>query len=335
MTTWKEPRIWSLPTLSVAIFAVLFIANPAAADLDVVFVLDTTGSMSGEIREVQERVRQLGASLAAAREGEHLRYGIVAYRDRGDDYITKEFDLSSDVGAAAAFLSELRADGGGDGPESVVAAIAAALQKISWNLSDHVERQIFLIGDAPPHLDYADEPTPDELIAEARRARIVINSIGCRSLPPNGVTFFRMLAYSTEGSYQHIGRVRAAEPGALTEALGRAVTAPADTVEATGRELLAEWLEHSDDPSSGILVRYGGSRGLTQSPDGDGLAACTLEVSLPHGFALRHAPRTWLGGGRLLVELALTDGTGGLDLFTLSECPPISTPIDVVFGGES
>jgi hypothetical protein len=308
-------------------------AGPAAADLDVVFVLDTTGSMGGELREVTERVRQLAVDLALARDGERLRYGIVAYRDRGDDYVTLPFDLSADVGAAEAFLSGLRTGGGGDGPEAVVAALQTALFEISWDRSDGVDRQIFLIGDAPPHLDYTDDPQPEALIAEARRARIVINAIGCRSLPQSGVTFFRTLAYATEGSYQHIGRVTSARPGELTEALGRTVIAAADGD--ADRELSVSWIAHLDTESSGILVRQGGPDGVDQSRDGDGLAPCTLEIRLPPGFALGVPPRIRLGAAALEVGLALGEGPGGVELYSLSECPPTTTPINVVLGGES
>lgn len=304
--------------------------TPAAADLDVVFALDTTGSMGGELREVQQRVRQLALDLAAAREGERLRWGIVAYRDRGDDYVTRTFDLSEDVGAAEAFLSSLRAGGGGDGPESVVAAVAAALHEMSWNLSDDVERRVFLIGDAPPHLDYPDDPRPEDLVESARRSKIVVNTIGCRSLPPRGIDFFRMLAYATEGSYQHIGRVASSRPGELTDALGRTVMAGA---EADGRELGVSWIDHLDGDATGILVRQGGPEGVAQSRSADGLAACTLEVRLPPDFALEHPPRVWLGRTGLRVELALTDGPGGIEHFTLTECPPTTTPVQVRIGG--
>lgn len=319
-------------TALVGLTAVLLGATPVFADLDVVFVLDTTGSMGGELREVQERVRQLAVDLAGAREGERLRYGIVAYRDRGDDYVTRVFDLNEDVGAAEAFLSSLKANGGGDGPEAVVAALAAALGEMSWNRSPAVERRIFLIGDAPPHLDYADDPDPDELAAEARRSAIAINTIGCRSLSSRGVDFFRRMAYATEGSYQHIGRVASSRPGALTEALGRTVMADGGP---EGRELSVSWIDHMDGETTGILVRQGGPEGVAQSRSGDGLAACTLEVRLPPGYALEHPPRVWLGSSGLRVELPLTDGPGGIELFTLSECPPTTTPVDVRIGGAS
>lgn len=319
--------------LVIPIIATCLVAVPVAADLDAVFVLDTTGSMGGELREVQERVRQLAVDLALARDGERLRYGIVAFRDRGDEYVTRSFDLTDDVGAAERFLGSLSANGGGDGPESVVEAVETALFEMSWDPTDGVDRQIFLIGDAPPHLDYSDDPQPSELVAEARRSRIVINSIGCRSLSGDGVDFFRSLAYSTEGSYQHIGRVTSARPGELTEALGRSAMPTGDGD--GGRDIDVSWLSHRDAEVTGILVRQGGPDGVAQSRNGDGLAPCILEIRLPNGFALAHPPLVRLGVHGLEVELPLTEGPGGVDLFTLSECPPTTTPIDVVLGGAS
>jgi len=314
-------------------------APAARADRDVVFVLDTTGSMSAEIHEVQERVQQLAVSYAKARADERLRFGIVAFRDRGDDYVTRVCPLTEDVGVAGAFLDSLDADGGGDGPESVVAALAAALHEMSWDLSGSTERLIFLIGDAPPHLDYAGEPTPAELLAEARASRIVINAIGCRSLPPQGVSFFRTVAYATEGSYQHIGRVQGARPGALAEALEGTVTASAEGVAAGGHEVGLAWMRHDDADANGILVRQGGPVGAPQSREGDALAPCSLEVLLPPGFGLDGEPRVRLGPAGLEVELPLHggdgdgDGGGGRDVFTLEECPPLTTPVHVLLGG--
>jgi hypothetical protein len=325
-------RLISSQLIVPAVLVCLTVA-PAMADVDVAFVLDTTGSMDGELREVQERVRQLAVDLARTRDGEHLRWGIVAFRDRGDDYITRSFDLSADVTAAEDFLSSLDADGGGDGPESVVAAVAAALFELSWNRAADVERQIFLIGDAPPHLDYADDPEPEDLVAEARRSEIVINTIGCRSLSAGGVDFFRSLAYATEGSYQHIGRVASAGTGELTEALTRTVVSTGDA--AGDRELGVTWLDHSEVEASGILVRQGGPEGLAQSRSGERLAACTLEVRLPPGFALQIPPRALLGRHGLQIELDLTEGPGGLELFGMTDCPPATTPIHVVLGASS
>lgn len=326
------PTIDPILRIKLAAIAVAFglAATPAAADLDVVFVLDTTGSMSRELGEVQQRVRQLAAALSSSRSGELLRFGVVAFRDRGDVYVTRHQDLTSDIDATEWFLASLRADGGGDGPEAVVAAVETALWSMAWNTAAGVERQVFLVGDAPPHLDYSDDPPVEDLIAEAQRARIVINTIGCRSLPPPGVAFFRRLAYATEGSYQHIGRVASAGTASVTDAMRRSVDSSAAE---PGRELTVSWISHGETDTAGIQVRQGGPAGVAQSRDESGLDACTLEVLLPPGYELMTPPRSTLFSDRLRVELELGPGPGGRELFSLDACPDFSTPIDVVIGG--
>jgi Mg-chelatase subunit ChlD len=320
-----------------ALLALLFSASsaaPVAADLDAVFVLDTTGSMGGEIQEVQERVRELADSLGRARAGERIRFGIVAYRDRGDEYVTRLSSITEDMEATRRFLASLSANGGGDGPESVVAALAAALEGMSWDPSSDTDRQIFLVGDAPPHLDYPGEATPEALIETALRERIVINTIGCRSLPSQGIEFFRRLAYATEGSYQHIGRLQVAEPGALTEAMSRAAASGEDSVPDEGEEVRATWLRHEPrEDVTGILVRQGGPRGSEQDRDGDALLPCTLEVRMPRGLGFGREPHVQLSSRGLEVGLELAGGEGGIDLFELETCPALSTPIHVTLGG--
>lgn len=325
--------------------ALVAAAPPAAADLDVVFVLDTTGSMSAEIAEVQERVHQLAVSLARSRAGERIRFGIVAFRDRGDDYVTLLSPLTEDVPATGAFLASLAAGGGGDGPESVVAALDAALDEMQWDVRETTERQIFLVGDAPPHLDYGDEPAPAELAERARRQRIVVNTIGCRSLPPDGVDFFRQIAYATEGSYQHIGSVAAAAPGALTAAVDRTVSASAAAAVASGetvavRPLARPAVAAGGDPTGearrpgGLLVRQ---RRLAAVPGQQGqqvdATGCVLEVELPLGAGLAEPPRVRRTVHALHVELALVPGDGGRQDFALAACPALETPIHVTLGG--
>ncbi|HEV8632057.1 MAG TPA: vWA domain-containing protein, partial [Thermoanaerobaculia bacterium] len=165
-------RPFVLPALLVGLLLALT-ARPALADLDVAFVLDTTGSMTGELAEAQQRLRQLAAALAQARTGERVRFGVVAFRDRGDAYVTRVSQLTAEIGTTDAFLDGLDADGGGDDPESVLAGVMAALRQMDWDRAPATERRVVLVGDAPAHLDYADEPRPEDVIAEARRAEIV------------------------------------------------------------------------------------------------------------------------------------------------------------------
>ena len=322
-----------------AIIGIALSPPAAAADLDLVFLIDTTGSMSNEIREAKSRVHDIAAALRAKRPGELVRMGVVAYRDQGDDYVTRISPLAHAEEKTFRFLSDLSADGGGDGPEDVLAGLAAALEKMEWREGTGADRLIFLIGDAPPHLDYEDGPRPEALIELARRKRIVVNTIGCRSLPASGREFFQTFAYATEGRYQHIGSARADEPS-LGEALLQAAN-PAQTAELERGEPIRARFERSR-PSSvtrELLVRL-----LAQGPDRKGAMGCAvLEIVLPEGIRLSAEPRLTSRSKSLDVEIDLEEEPhaaassrgGTLSTFHLDPCVPATTPVRVIPGGRS
>ncbi len=128
--------------------------------VDVVFVLDTTGSMSGLIQTAKEKIWSIATTMASAKPTPEIRIGLVAYRDRGDRYVTQLVDLSDDLDSIYAKLMDFQADGGGDTPESVNKALFDAVHGMSWSQGDQAYRVIFLIGDAPPHMDYNEVRYP-------------------------------------------------------------------------------------------------------------------------------------------------------------------------------
>ena len=146
--------------------------------VDVVFVLDTTGSMSGLIQTAKEKIWSIATTMASAKPTPEIRIGLVAFRDRGDRYVTQLVDLSADLDSVYAKLMDFRADGGGDTPESVNKALFDAVHGMSWSQGDQAYRVIFLIGDAPPHMDYNEVRYP-EIVADALKKGIVVNTIQC------------------------------------------------------------------------------------------------------------------------------------------------------------
>ena len=145
--------------------------------IEVVFILDTTSSMSGLIQAAKEKIWSIASTMASAQQNPDIKMGLVAFRDRGDAYVTRVFDLSHDFDTMYASLMDFRAQGGGDGPESVNQALYDAIHKVSWSQDDAVYRVAFLVGDAPPHMDYADDVKYPVTLAEARRKGIVVNTI--------------------------------------------------------------------------------------------------------------------------------------------------------------
>ncbi len=144
--------------------------------VDVVFVLDTTGSMSGLIQTAKEKIWSIATTMASAQPTPEIRIGLVAYRDRGDQYVTKLTNLSSDLDSIYATLMDFRADGGGDTPESVNQALHDAVNGMSWTEGRQAYKAIFLVGDAPPHRNYNEIQYP-EILAAAKEMGIVVNTI--------------------------------------------------------------------------------------------------------------------------------------------------------------
>jgi hypothetical protein len=145
--------------------------------VEAVFVLDTTGSMSGLIQAAKEKIWSIANTMAQADPAPEIRIGLVAYRDRGDAYVTKVVDLSTDLDSVYATLMDFRAGGGGDGPESVNQALDDALNKVSWSQGQDAYKVILLVGDAPAHMDYQDDVKYPVTIASAKQRGIVVNAI--------------------------------------------------------------------------------------------------------------------------------------------------------------
>ena len=150
--------------------------------VEVVFVLDTTGSMGNLIAAAKEKIWSIASTMSSAQHAPEIKMGLVAYRDRGDAYVTRVVDLSDDLDSMYATLMDFRAGGGGDGPESVNAALYDAIHNVSWSQDDSTYRVVFLVGDAPPHMDYRDDVKYPVTLAAAKRNGIVVNAIQCGNL---------------------------------------------------------------------------------------------------------------------------------------------------------
>jgi uncharacterized protein YegL len=197
------------------------------ARIEVAFVLDTTGSMSGLIEGAKRKIWSIANQLVSAQQETEVRFALVGYRDRGDVYVTSVYDLTSDIDAVYARLMQFQADGGGDGPESVNQALHEAVTRLDWSAAKDVYRVVFLVGDAPPHLDYQDDVRYDRTVRLARQRDITINAIQCGAWDETA-QIWREIASLGMGTYAAI-----AQDGGMV-----ALTTPMDEELATlNREL--------------------------------------------------------------------------------------------------
>jgi len=101
--------------------------------VEVCFVLDTTGSMSALIEGAKTKIWSIANQIVKQKPTPDVKIALIAYRDRGDAYVTQRFDLTADIDAVFKNLSAFQADGGGDEPESVNQALDEAVNKITWS----------------------------------------------------------------------------------------------------------------------------------------------------------------------------------------------------------
>ena len=174
--------------------------------LELVFAIDTTGSMGGLIEGAKQRVWGIVNEVMQAPSRPRVRVGLVAYRDRGDQYVTQITPLTEDLDVVYSRLMDFRADGGGDTPEDVRRALADAVHKAGWaQQSSNVAQILFLVGDAPPHEDYQDEPDAVRTVQQARQREIVVNTIQCGNLAGTRPVW-QSIAQAGQGQYFSIAQ---------------------------------------------------------------------------------------------------------------------------------
>jgi Mg-chelatase subunit ChlD len=173
--------------------------------IEVVFCLDTTGSMGGLIQGAKDKIWSISNQIAGGKPSPELKIGLVAYRDRGDTYVTKIIDLTDDLDAIHAKLREFQAQGGGDGPESVNQALDDSVNKIKWSTDKKTLRILFLVGDAPPHMDYADDMKYPATCQKACEKGIIINTIQCGG-DAECRKHWQEICKRAEGSYAQIAQ---------------------------------------------------------------------------------------------------------------------------------
>lgn len=180
----------------------LVVAGGQPADalmLDVMFLLDTTGSMGDELQRIQETIDDIAERIDGFEPRPNLRFGLVAFRDVGDDYVTRSYDFTPDVAAFRELLNGLDAGGGGDTPEALEQGLHEAVHGVDWSAEG--VRLTFLVGDAGPHIDEQLGYTylSDTQAAVARGIKIY--PIAASNTDPQAEYVFRQLAQQTLSSF--------------------------------------------------------------------------------------------------------------------------------------
>ncbi|MBN2536348.1 MAG: VWA domain-containing protein [Spirochaetales bacterium] len=168
--------------------------------LDILFILDTTGSMGEEINRLKTTIEIINMNIVSLSSKPRVRFGMVLYKDRGDEeYITKIIPLTGNLDEFREELDQVEADGGGDVREDLQAALDDAIQHIEWN--SRGIRLGFIITDAPPHLDYNQEYSYVDAVHDARDKGIKLFTVGTGGLSVEGEYVLRQISQYTYAKY--------------------------------------------------------------------------------------------------------------------------------------
>jgi len=178
--------------------------------LDLVFLIDATGSMGDEIAKLKNSMRAMSQQISQLPGQPDICYGLVAYRDRGDAFITRTHDFTDDLGAFQQQLANVQAHGGGDTPEALNEALHEVVHGLSWRAQ--AARMVVLVADAPPHLDYGG-PQYDRDMQAALSKGIKLFAVGASGLDPVGEYIYRQMAQYTAGRFVFLTYRDASNPG--------------------------------------------------------------------------------------------------------------------------
>jgi hypothetical protein len=197
-------------------------ATRAPLQLDVLFLIDATGSMADEIERLKANMISVAEEIAALPAAPDLRLAMTVYRDAGDLFVTRTFDFTPDVAAFTGALADVVADGGGDWPEALDEALAESLTAPAWR-ADGTVRLVFLLADAPPHIADGAEATEGNTtyatsVLRAVRDGVKILPIASSDTDPQAEYVFRQLAQITDAPFVFLTYgADGASPGELTD----------------------------------------------------------------------------------------------------------------------
>ncbi len=163
------------------------------AATEVMFILDTTGSMGDEIMYLQKDF----AAIAAETAGDNITYSVNFYRDAGDDYVTKCNPFTSDISEVQSQLNNESASGGGDFPEAVADILEETITYGQWR--EDSNKIAFLIFDAPPH-DGTDEQIAAAIKAAAEKGIHLVPVVASNSERSTEL-FGRAVSIMTNSNY--------------------------------------------------------------------------------------------------------------------------------------
>ena len=171
--------------------------------VDIMFVVDATGSMGDEINYLKKEVEDVIDRVGKLDDQKTIRSGAIFYRDHQDQYLSRRKALSTDLTALNTFVQDQRAGGGGDFPEALDVALEELTTSINWS-KNAMAKIAFIILDAPPHQDSASIERVNRSVLKAAELGIRLIPITGSGIDKSTEYLMKALAIQTNGTYLYL-----------------------------------------------------------------------------------------------------------------------------------
>lgn len=171
--------------------------------LDLMLVLDTTGSMGDEITYLQTELDDVLSQVKTDNPNVIVRFALILYKDVNDaqnTYLMQDYDFTTDLTAQAANLELASASGGGDFPEAVDEAMAKAVT-LSWS-EDSSTKILLHVADAPAHDEKITAWSTAVNSLAAKGVRII--TVASSGIDTNTEGYFRSQSMISNGAYVYL-----------------------------------------------------------------------------------------------------------------------------------
>ena len=170
--------------------------------VQIAFMVDATGSMGDELEFLKMDLKKVINEVQKANNQLKISTGTVFYRDEGDEYVVKHSPFTEDINQTTEFISQQRADGGGDFPEAVDKALVQ-LNQLQWQPEART-RIAFLVLDAPPHNKPAVISSIQYSVKTAAASGIKLIPVVASGIDKTTEFLMRFIAMYTNGTYVFI-----------------------------------------------------------------------------------------------------------------------------------
>ncbi|MFK7806827.1 MAG: carboxypeptidase regulatory-like domain-containing protein [Saprospiraceae bacterium] len=171
----------------------------ASKEVDVVFVVDVTGSMGDELKYLKAEAQDV-IQRAEEELGINLRTGAVCYTDRSESNTVRTSDFNTDEKNTISFLQSQNLGSGGDYPEAVDLGLGYAIDSMNWN-EEAISRIVFLMLDAPPHHVESELKSLEHSIKLAAAKGIKVIPIASSGINKETEFLLKFFTMATNGTY--------------------------------------------------------------------------------------------------------------------------------------